>query len=205
MKDRQRQTRVSALGRFVRGRRLDRNPLRRRSDRAETVVLAALAAGLAAGGPFAAMAAGTWEEAAAHREQAAQEASWRLVPAVVRGAPVPDPVLTDGATATSFEAPARWTAPDGAAVAARIPVPADVKPGATVRIWVARDGVRVGAPLRDSQVRAQVALAEGYGVAVTAIALAGAGLLGRRALDKRRMAAWDAEWRSAGPRWTTRA
>jgi hypothetical protein len=27
----------------------------------------------------------------------------------------------------------------------------------------------------------------------------------RWTLDKRRIAAWDAEWRSTGPRWTTRA
>jgi hypothetical protein len=30
------------------------------------------------------------------------------------------------------------------------------------------------------------------------------GVLGRRALDKRRMAAWDADWRATGPRWTAR-
>jgi hypothetical protein len=30
------------------------------------------------------------------------------------------------------------------------------------------------------------------------------GALGRRALDKRRMAAWDADWRATGPRWTAR-
>jgi len=35
--------------------------------------------------------------------------------------------------------------------------------------------------------------------------LATIGLLARRTLDKRRMAAWDAEWRATGPRWTTRA
>lgn len=205
MKDRRRQARVSLMGRFARGRRLDRNPLRRRSDRAETAVLAALVAALAAGGPFAAMAAGAWEHAAAHREQSAQEASWRLVPAVVRGAPVVDPVRTGATAATGFEAPARWTAPDGTAVTGRIPVPADTTPGTTIRIWVARDGVLAGAPLRDSQVQAQAALAEVYGVAGTAVTVAVAGLLARRALDRRRLAAWDAEWRSVGPRWTTRA
>jgi hypothetical protein len=42
-------------------------------------------------------------------------------------------------------------------------------------------------------------------VIVLAILLAITGMLARRALDKRRMAAWDAEWRAIRPHWTTRA
>jgi hypothetical protein len=51
---------TSWLARLLRGRRLDRNPLRRGSDRAETVVLAALLAAFLAAAPFAAQAAGPW-------------------------------------------------------------------------------------------------------------------------------------------------
>jgi hypothetical protein len=43
--------RTSWLARLLRGRRLDRNPLRRGSDRAETIVLGALLAGFLAAGP----------------------------------------------------------------------------------------------------------------------------------------------------------
>ena len=50
---------TSWLARLLRGRRLDRNLLRRRSDRAETIVLGALLAGFLAAAPFAAHAAGT--------------------------------------------------------------------------------------------------------------------------------------------------
>ena len=56
----QRSPRNSWLGRLLRGRRLDRNPLRRRSDRAETAVLGVLLAAFLAGAPFAAQAAGSW-------------------------------------------------------------------------------------------------------------------------------------------------
>jgi hypothetical protein len=34
--------------------------------------------------------------------------------------------------------------------------------------------------------------------------LAALGLLGRWVLDRRRLAAWDARWRSTGPQWTGR-
>lgn len=34
------------------------------------------------------------------------------------------------------------------------------------------------------------------------VALVGLQVLGQYALDRRRMRAWDAEWRATGPRWT---
>jgi hypothetical protein len=196
----QRQPHNTRLGRFVRGRRLDRNPLRRASDRAETAMLAALAAAFLAGAPFAAQASGAWVHTALQREQAAQESSWRLVPAVllteagtgVRGAPVP-------------EAKARWIAPYGETITSDIPVPSGAQAGTTVRIWVARDGTPTQPPLLDSQVSNEVDCAEAGGVVALAATLAVVGFLARRSLDKRRMAAWDAEWRAAGPRWTMRA
>jgi hypothetical protein len=43
-----------------------------------------------------------------------------------------------------------------------------------------------------------------FGVIALAALLAVIGMRARRVLDKRRMAAWEAEWRVTGPRWTTR-
>ena len=51
--------RTSWLARLLHGRRLDRNPLRRRSYRVETIMLGTLLAGFRAAAPFAAHAAGT--------------------------------------------------------------------------------------------------------------------------------------------------
>ena len=80
--------RTSWLARLLRGRRLDRNPLRRGSDRAETVVLGALLAAFLAAAPFAAHAAGSWAHASAVREAQAQRASLRQVTAtLLRAAP----------------------------------------------------------------------------------------------------------------------
>ena len=57
--------------RFIRGRRLDRNPLRRTSDRVETVILAGLMTAFLAGAPFAVQAGGSLaHEGAQHLQQA---------------------------------------------------------------------------------------------------------------------------------------
>jgi len=48
-------------------------------------------------------------------------------------------------------------------------------------------------------------LAEAFAVLGSAGVLALAAALIRWVLNKRRMAAWDADWHATGPRWTTRA
>ena len=81
--------RTGWLGRLLRGRRLDRNPLRRGSDRAETVVLGALLAAFLAAAPFAAQAAGGWAHALAARQAQAQRADLSQVTAtLLRTAPM---------------------------------------------------------------------------------------------------------------------
>jgi hypothetical protein len=67
--------RTNWLACLLRGRRLDRNPLRRGSDRAETIVLGALLAGFLAAAPFAAPAAGAWGHDSTARQAQAQRAS----------------------------------------------------------------------------------------------------------------------------------
>lgn len=192
---------LSWVGRFVRGWRLDRNPLRRACDRAETVVLALLTVAFVAGVPFAAGACGAWTRAAAQQVQAGQRESRVQTSAVLLQAV---PSNTTGGRYLP-DAPARWTAPDGRQVTGQVTSVPGTAAGTTVRIWVTRDGQLTDPPLLDSQVSGQVALAEVGGGAGLAVVLAFAGVLTRRTFDRRRMAAWDAEWRATGPRWTTRA
>jgi hypothetical protein len=202
MGTRQRNIRVTRLGRFVRGRRPDRNPLRRASDRAETAVLALLLVAFLVAAPFTALTSGQWALAGA-RQALAQEASWRQVPALVlKTAP---PGQDGGYAALDSQTRARWTAPDGKVITGEIPVPLGTAAGATVPLWVTSDGQLADPPLQSSQVTNDAILAGSLSVIVLATLLAAIGMLARRALDKRRMAAWDAEWRAAGPRWTTRA
>lgn len=192
---------LSWVGRFVRARRLDRNPLRRASDRVETALLAALVIAFAAAVPFAVGACGAWTRAVSERVQAEQRATRQEVTAVLlEGA---SDRVTEGDV--FLQEPARWTAPDGTRVTGQVEVPAGTAAGATVRVWVTRDGQVTGAPLLDSEVSGNVALAEVGAGAGLAVVLLLAGWLARRALDTRRMRAWEAEWRAAGPRWTTRA
>jgi len=201
MGSRQHKPRVTWLGRHVRGLRLDGNPLRRACDRAETAVLAVLVIAFLVGAPFAAVAAGSWAHAVAHRAELAQRASSTQVTAVTLAA------APAGADPYSMDTlvPARWTAPDGAAVTGEVPVVAGSKAGTTVPVWTTRDGKLTAPPLQDSQVSGDTIFGEVCGGTAVAVTLALSWLLARWALDRRRLAAWDAEWRSAGPRWTTRA
>lgn len=166
-------------------------------------MLAVLAVVFLAGAPFEAQASGVWAHAALQREQAAQESSWRLVPAVLLAAPVTG--ARAGDIGPGPQARARWIAPNGATIISDIPVTPGEKAGTTVRIWVARDGELTQPPLLDSQVSNEVDCIKAGAVMALAATLAAVGFMARRSLDKHRMAAWDAEWRSAGPRWTRRA
>src|SRR5690349_9503987 len=96
---------VSRMGRFIRGRRPDRNPLRRTSDRVETAVLAALFLAFAAGGPFVALASGSAVHAIANRTQLAQQSSRYQVTAVLLGKA---PQQNVGNPPLMPEVPARW-------------------------------------------------------------------------------------------------
>jgi hypothetical protein len=192
--------RATRLGRFVRGRRPDRNPLRRGSDRVETAVLALLVIVFLAAAPFAALASGSWALARAHQAQLAERASSYQVPALVLKLEVPS-----GGAYGDPAAQARWTARDGTVITAEIAVPLGTTAGATQRLWTTADGQLINPPLEDSQVTGQAHVAEGLAVVTLAVLLTITGLVTCWTLDKRRMAAWDAEWRSTGPRWTTRA
>jgi hypothetical protein len=74
--------------------------------------------------------------------------------------------------------------------------------GGTVRVWVDEAGRLTGPPLQPSLIRGQAVLAAILAALVFAIIVVCVGLLAHVALDRRRLAAWDAEWRATGPQWT---
>jgi hypothetical protein len=188
------------LGRFVRGRRPDRNPLRRGSDRVETAVLALLVIVFLVAAPFAALASGSWALGRAHQAQLTERASSYHVPALVLKLDAPS-----GGAYGDPGAQARWTAHDGKVITSEIPVPLGAAAGTTQWLWTTADGRLTNPPLEDSQVTGQAYFAEGFAVVTLAVLLTITGLMTRWTLDKRRIAAWDAEWRATGPRWTTHA
>jgi hypothetical protein len=196
-------SRTSRLARLVRGRRLDRNPLRRACDRAETVVLGALLVGFFAAAPFAAHAAGSWAYAASAREAQAQRATLRQVPAMLLQAPSQAASYPDAGT-VPLGISARWQAPDGQVRTGELFVPSGATAGSTVPVWVDRAGRLADPPLSPTQLATRAQLAAELATGALAIGLAVAGWLTRRALDRRRMAAWDADWLATGPRWSPR-
>jgi len=187
------------LARSARGRRFDDNPLRRRSDRAETVMLAGLLVALLAGAPFAMMAGGGFAHDLASRAQQSQMAGVRSITAVTTQAALP--VSADhGLGLTVYPVPAHWTAPDGRAVTGQVSVPLGTPPGAREQVWVTRDGRLSVPPLRNSQVASVGTLGAMASLAALVLVLVTARGLARHELNRRRFAAWEADWRAIDPR-----
>ena len=187
------------LGRLLRGWRPDRNPLRRGSDRAETAVLGVLLAVFLAGAPFVAHAAGSWTYATSAREAQAQQAALHQVRATLLQA-APSWSISEGGAETQ----ARWKAPDGKTRTGQVFVTSDAPAGSTVMVWVNQVGQLTDSPLRHSQVTGRSDLVRVLAVAALAVVLIVVGWAARWALDRRRLAAWDAEWLVTGPRWSPR-
>jgi hypothetical protein len=193
--------RTSWLARLLRGRRLDRNPLRRRSDRAETILLGALLAGFLAAAPFAAHAAGGWAHASAVRDAQAQRASLVQVTATLLRAA---PVLSGYGSTSGFAVEARWRAPDGPVRTGELFLTADMAASDHARIWVDQTGRLTGPPLSGDQMTGRAQLAAGVAVGGLAAVLITAGWLVCSSLDRRRLSGWDAGWLANGPRWSPR-
>lgn len=200
---RQPEPKAAFTARFVRGRRLDRNPLRRPADRAETLVLILLFTAFLVVAPLAALASGSWAHSMAHRAELTQAASRSKVTGVVLSVPAVT-ASAWGSWGQNALVKTRWTAPDGAVVTGVLPLFVGTTAGEKVSLWTTRSGQLASHPMTDAQVSHFAVLGEAAGTAAVALVLALAGLLARWSLDKRRMAGWDADWQATGPRWTTR-
>ena len=189
---------MSRIGVLWRELRPDRNPLRRACDRAEAGVLAVVIAVFLVAVPLAAVISGGRTYAAGLRAERAEQAAWREVPAVpLAAAPASRP---DAYQATTRAA---WTAPDGARRAGPVTAPAGTPAGRTVRLWVDASGQPTGQPLQSDDVISRAATIAVAAAAGAAAVLLGAAAAARWALFRRRLAAWDSEWRITGPRWTS--
>jgi hypothetical protein len=195
--------RVTWLGRLARGLWPDRNPLRRATDRAEAAVAAVLVAAFLAGVPLAALTAGHWAYAAGLRAERSQQESWHRVPAVLlRDAP--QPVYVGYRVWVEAQVRAWWTGPDGTPRAGEVSAPRGARAGSTVMVWTDPSGRLTDPPMQHAQVAHQAALAALLAPAAFAVLLILAWALTRRALDRRRLAAWTADWSVTGPQWTSR-
>ena len=187
---------------WLRGLWPDRNPLRRTSDRVAAAIVAAAMAAFLVGAPLIALAAGRWAQAAAFQVARSQHASWRQVPAVLL-ANAPDTMDVGYGGVSLPEVRARWTAPDGAARRGYVVAPTGARAGRTVLIWVNPAGQLTGPPLRPDQITGQTVLAMVVAPFTLGSLLLCVAALAIQAVDRRRLAAWDAEWRAIGPRWSS--
>jgi hypothetical protein len=177
--------------RLVRGFLPDRNPLRRACDRVETFLLAGLFVAAVVAAPFAAQAASHAAHAGAQRAQQAQLAARYQVPAVLTQAA--GSTLSDYLGALT-QVQATWTSVTGVKHTGQIMATAGSAKGSAVIVWTDAAGNLTSPPLQPTQVTGQ-----GYMAALGAIAGVGviylcATVIMRRVLNRRRMAAWAADW-----------
>jgi hypothetical protein len=186
--------------RVLRGLRLDRNPLRRATDRVETCLLAGLFVAAAAAAPFAAQAASHAAYANGLRAEQAQVASRHQVRAVLTQ---PAAGAINGYTLTSLvPVQATWTSVTGIRQSGQVLAPADSPKGTSVAVWTDAAGDLTSPPLRPSQVSGQSQLAAIGAVAAVVVLWLCATAVARYLLNRRRMAAWDADWIVTSRAWS---
>ena len=161
--------------------------------------MAGLLLGFLIGAPLVALAAGRLAYSAAIRAERAQLAGRHEVSAVLLTGARAGP---EGPAGLRPQARARWTGPDGLRHAGTVPAAAGARAGSTVLVWIDASGRLTGPPLRPVQLADRVVIAvvlTSFGMGVVLLAT---GVLARHLLDRRRLAAWDADWQATGPRWT---
>jgi hypothetical protein len=174
--------------RRVRLYRPDGNALRRRTDRVEALAALVCALLFAVGLVLAFVTGGTF-----YRDGLVADRSGHGVAArVLRDAPVPQASIDT--MRAELRTPVSWTDLRGRTVIAEAPVFLGTKAGATVRVWLDAQG-RPGGMRPDRAMTVARALAGATGtVTVAGGLLLGCFALIRRALDRRRYAAWDVAW-----------
>lgn len=181
---------------------LDHNPLRRTVDRVETGVRLAALVLLLTAVPAAALLAGRTADHVFLRDAHAQQATDRQVTATLTQSAGTSRAADPYSSVQTTWARARWTAPNGTARSGQVLVMAGAAAGSTVQIWINASGVATDPPAGTKDVTAEVAVAVLITGTTLILVLLGAEALACRSLDRRRSAAWDAEWRAIGPRWS---
>ena len=191
-----------SLARLARWLGFDRNPLRRGTDRVEgalrlvMIILAVLAV------PAASVAAGRWaDHYALHWAQVQRTVNHQVTAVLLRDAPAtgtPDPYTS---VQTAW-VPARWQPPGQPPRTGEVLAVAGARKGSTVRTWIDPSGAVTDPPLNHRVIVGDVWMVVTATLLVSGLLLLGAAGLARRMLDRRRLRAWEAEWRTSGPLWS---
>jgi hypothetical protein len=186
------------LYRSVRGARPDGNPLRRRTDRLETCLLAGLFMAAAAGAPFAAQAAGrAWYADATHLRQAQLAARHEVTAVLAQSAGA----MGEYTLSSQVPALASWTSAGGTVRAGDVPAIPGSPPGTLVNVWTDDNGYLISPPLTVTEVADQVDAARVTAIGGIVVGCMAGTLAIRQLLHRRRMAAWDADWLATAQVW----
>lgn len=179
-------------------------PLRRRPDVFEAWACLVLGAALWLGAPAAGLATGWTVYAEGSATVAEQTASRHRVHAVLtRDAPMPNPSADGTADEARYPVPVRWSGPGGGRETIA-PVPAGLKRGDPVDVWLDDRGRGTEPPAASADVWLNAVAAGSGAAAFAAVSVAGLRLAVRRTADRRRMAEWEREWSRTEPLWSGR-
>ena len=181
---------------------LDRNPLRRGTDRAEAWIRIALVLAFLIGAPLAAWGAGSWAESVAPTAVHLQLAGEHRVPAkLLRNVPGDS---DQWFTVRLAWVKARWTVPGGPVRTGLVQAPVGSRAGSTVPVWLDRSGRPTAPPLPPSQIRGWVLMMAVLAPAALALLLLAVGAVLGRILYRRRLSSWGQAWSAIEPQWTRR-
>ena len=181
---------------------IDRNPLRRGTDRVEAALRLVMILLAVVAVPAAAVAVGRWaDHYALHRVQAQMAVDHQVTAVLLRDAPAtgtPDPYTS---VQTAW-VPARWQPPGKPPRTGEVLALAAARKGSTLRTWIDPSGAVTDPPPGHRVLVGDVWIAVVATCLVPWLVLLAAGTLARRVLDRRRLRAWEAEWRVSGPLWS---
>ena len=192
------------LARLARWLGFDRNPLRRGTDRVEGALRLVMIIVLVAVVPATAVAVGRWTyHDVVHQAQAQQAVEHQVSAMLLRDAPatgIPNPYTS----VQSAWVPARWQPPGQPYRTGEVLAVAGARKGSTVRTWIGPSGAVTDPPMERRVIRGDVLMAVTATLLVSGVLLLAAAGLARQMLDRRRLRAWEAEWRASGPQWSGR-
>jgi hypothetical protein len=148
-----------------------------------------------AGVPFAVQAGGSMtHDGARHLQQTQQETRSRVAAITL------EPMPPEGQSrAAAFAIPvvaASWDAPGGRMATGRLPVVYGTPAGTKIWVWTTTSGKLADPPLTDDQVASLTTLGQALSALTAAALFALAWALTRMGLDRRRYAAWEADWQA---------
>ena len=183
--------RTGCFVRTARGLWPDHNPLRRASDRAEAGIAALLIGALLLGAPLIALLTWRLTFTGTFTTTNAIHDGWRQVSAVLQA---DEPGWTGD---YGSPVPVRWQGRNGVPHTGQTLAAPGARAGTRVTVWTNASGQLSDTPMSPRQAVTQADLAAGIAVLLWALFLLSTGLLAEHLLERRRLAAWETDWRTS--------